>query len=82
MTKADNAAALRALIEEWESARRSQLEQALMPASLAHLRMPDAVGATGRVQDVPSLWEFLAGRGVLMPGAMASDHLCVSPDPR
>jgi hypothetical protein len=62
VTKAENAAALRALIEEWESARGSQLEQALMPASLAHLRMPDAVGAGG--PGVPSLWEFLAGRGV------------------
>jgi hypothetical protein len=79
VTKAENAAALRALIEEWESARGSQLEQALMPASLAHLRMPDEVGAGGRVPGVPSLWEFLAGRGVLIPGAT---RLCVSPDPR
>jgi hypothetical protein len=79
MTKAENAAGLRALIEEWESARGSQLEQALMPASLAHLRMPDGVGAAGQVHDVPLLWEFLAGRGVLMPGAT---RFCVTPDPR
>lgn len=78
MTKAENAAALRALIEEWETARGSQLEQALMPASLAHLRMPDAVGAAGQVPDVPSLWEFLAGRGVLMPDATC----CCSTPPR
>jgi hypothetical protein len=78
MTKAENAAALRALIEEWESDRGSQLEQALMPASLAHLRTPDAVGAAGQVHDAP-LWEFLAGRGVLMPGAT---RFCVTPDPR
>jgi hypothetical protein len=78
MTQAENAAALRALIEEWESARGSQLEQALMPASLAHLRMPDAIGEAGQVPDVPSLWEFLAGRGVLMPGAT---RFRVTPDP-
>jgi hypothetical protein len=79
LTTAENAAALRALIEEWESARGSQLEQALMPASLAHLRLPDEVGEGGQVPGVPSLWEFLAGRGVLMPGATRT---CVTPDPR
>jgi hypothetical protein len=79
MTKAEHAAALRALIEEWEGARGSQLEQALLPASLAHLRTPDAVGAAGQVPDVPLLWEFLAGRGVQMPGAT---RFCVTPEPR
>jgi hypothetical protein len=79
LTTAKNAAALRALIEEWESARGSQLEQALMPASLAYLRMPDEVGVGGQVTGVPALWEFLAGRGVLMPGATRS---CATPDPR
>jgi hypothetical protein len=79
MTKAEIAAALRALIEEWESARGSQLEQALMPASLAHLRTPDAIGVAGEMPDAPLLWEFLAGRGVLMPDAT---RCCVTPDPR
>jgi hypothetical protein len=75
MTKEGNAAALRALIEEWESARGSQLEQSLMPASLAYLRMPRAVGAAGQVHDVPSLWEFLASRGVLVPETIGSEHV-------
>jgi hypothetical protein len=74
MANEKNVAALCALIEEWESARCSRLERSLMAESLAQLRMPDAGEATGQVPDVPSLWEFLAARGVLVPSAISTEH--------
>jgi hypothetical protein len=70
MANEKNVEALRALIEEWESAHRAQVEATLAGDSLSELRLPDAAGAAGLEADVPSLWDFLTARGVLVPNAL------------